>query len=103
MKVKTILKRMKRDISITSIAGAELLGSQTVFAADYNTVLNNMTRVATGISVAMSLFGFLVVGIAHSSHAASRWAQERESGAIKGAAYSMGATAIFSIFKAIFG
>ena len=98
--LKTICKR---SLTLVSIVAAQILMSPTaLFASDAMEWPNKMVRVATPIGLAMALFGFLVVGIAHSSHWAAEWAQRREKSAFKGAVFVIGATGIMNLLKSIF-
>lgn len=100
MLLKSVGRKVASQVAVFSIHS--LLSPLALYASDAMEWPNKMVRIATPIGIAMSLFGFLVIGIAHSSHWAAEWAQRREKSAFKGAIFVIGATGILNLLKSIF-
>jgi ABC-type transport system involved in cytochrome c biogenesis permease subunit len=103
-RISNCVARVRSQVAflVPSLLLNVLLSPAPTYAGDATEWANKMVRVATPIGVAMALFGFLVVGIAHSSHWAAEWAQRREKSAFKGAIFTIGATGLLNLLKSIF-
>ena len=104
MSLSNVLARIGARVAVMlpAVMLNQVLSPSVTFAGDAMEWPNKMVRVATPIGLAMALFGFLVVGIAHSSHWAAEWAQKREKSAFKGAVFSIGATGLLTLLKSVF-
>lgn len=97
---------MKRLVG--TIRAARTLGPiylSTVLAANAGDATqwpSKISNALTPMAITMAAVGFVIVGIAHSTTAASDWAQRHEKTALRGAIFSVGASAIVNLIKNIF-